>query len=905
MSQQPEQPSKVESWTYPFPLQRTNSPSTPETYLAALAAAQDGFYPIGANGLWHGGIHFGAETAARFNQDGGVKCIADGEVVAFRLDSELQRLSYPGGIKAGYSKGFTLVRHRLVLPPVPTQPAGPNGPSPAAPAPAPQNATPPAQDILTFFSLYMHTLPQKGYDADPAAQQGHAKTLPAYYGTDDVYSIGTSASDPRLGADGHPDHSTLGLRVRSSPSAHGNPVGWLARGTNVRIGQRHGAWGQIASVVTGNLSSYKEGDTLSANAASGWIFLAQAHHESQPLAVDKVYVLPKPRRIRTGETVAYLGEYQRFAEARAHHTLPPQLGERPLLHVEVFTGDDLAQYISRSRARAQQLDPKSRTLLLISAGAKLVQPAPQDTSVSGSVKAAGDSPSSGPWCKVNAVDAAGHPLPGQACWISRADLHGTGVRHAWRNFPLNVSAAGGEAAAWARVIHTDAAEKCAESGNKTWYRVSVADANDTQIDGWVCDHGHPLVELKSPWDWPGFDLATLSAPVSDMFQRALFIAQDGTPDEIASFEEAFNSVQSDATVKKLEDAIDRAGQHDGKITAQELKAALGKQWLADRIDHLIVKYESEWGGDMSKWDALDSHMQAGLPVWQAEKTRIDGLRFWSDVASVSGFPALPVVYHLHPIGLVGNFKSAGLKCVTCGADLTMTRQVLTTLFPRITASNAEKYSTDLTEAFKKHNVNTCARVSHFLGQASVECTDFTSFEESLVYRDGHRLWGVYHSALVAGLHRLHPTWTETEMRTYAETHLANNDAELGKVLFGNSQYPDVDYRGRGPLAVTWDTTYSAYQTESGTTVMPNPRLFATDSAIGCDSSAWFWERNGISTPADGNSLHDVTHIINKALLRMHDRGSMAKRAFTLLNGGSDPCAEKWKNGLTVANGWTQ
>lgn len=81
-------------------------------------------------------------------RDGGVKCIADGEVVAFRLDSELQRLSYPGGIKAGYSKGFTLVRHRLVLPPVPMQPGGSNGPSPAAPASAPQNATPPAQDIL-------------------------------------------------------------------------------------------------------------------------------------------------------------------------------------------------------------------------------------------------------------------------------------------------------------------------------------------------------------------------------------------------------------------------------------------------------------------------------------------------------------------------------------------------------------------------------------------------------------------------------------------------------------------------------------------------------------------------------------------------------------------------------------
>jgi predicted chitinase len=151
---------------------------------------------------------------------------------------------------------------------------------------------------------------------------------------------------------------------------------------------------------------------------------------------------------------------------------------------------------------------------------------------------------------------------------------------------------------------------------------------------------------------------------------------------------------------------------------------------------------------------------------------------------------------------------------------------------------------------------------------------------------------------------LNPTWTEAQMRTYTETHLANNDPELGKVLFGNAEYPEVDYRGRGPLAVTWDTTYRAYQIASGTTVMPNPRLFATDSAIGCDSSAWFWENNGINAPADRNSLHDVTKIINKALLRMHDRGNMAKRAFTLLNGGNNPCAEKWQKALTVANGWT-
>ena len=664
MSQQPEQPSKVESWSYPFPLKRANGPSTPETYLAALAAAQDGFYPIGTNGLWHGGIHFGAETADRFNQDGGVKCIADGEVVAFRLDSELQRLSYPGGIKAGYSKGFTLVRHRLVLPPVPMQPGGSNGPSPAAPASAPQNATPPAQDILTFFSLYMHTLPLDGY--------GASKTLPSYYGATDTYTVGAKANDARKNAAGQEDPSQLGLRVRASHTAGSAAVGWLSRGTQVQVSQKHGSWGKIASFVSGAVQSYQEGTALSPHAGIGWIFLGELDKQCKPSAVDQVYVLPKPHKIAAGGTIAYIGEYQRLAEARAHHTLPPKAGERPLLHVEVFTGDDINAFISRSRARAQQLDSKSRNLLLISKGAKLVQPPSADLSIPHgvSVKDAPGSPSGGPWRKVLRMNASGQPISNQPLWIAREEPHGNDARPAWSQFPLSLQLASGAAAAWTRVVSTASAQRCVEAEGKSWYAVSIADDNNAQIDGWVCDHGHPHVELKSPWDWPGFDVVNLQTSVSDMFQRALFIADSGTPDEISKFENAFNSARSDETIRKLEDAIDAQEQRDGKITAHELQMALGKSWLADRIDHLIVRYESEWGGEMSKWDALDSHMHAGLPVWQAEKTRIAALLYWQGISGVAGWPSSPNVYHLHPIGLVGNFYDP--DACTCGCCVTVT-----------------------------------------------------------------------------------------------------------------------------------------------------------------------------------------------------------------------------------------
>ncbi|CAN7579912.1 hypothetical protein ACTJLC_10375 [Paraburkholderia sp. 22099] len=55
---------------------------------------------------------------------------------------------------------------------------------------------------------------------------------------------------------------------------------------------------------------------------------------------------------------------------------------------------------------------------------------------------------------------------------------------------------------------------------------------------------------------------------------------------------------------------------------------------------------------------LQNGFLAGLTVWQAEKARIDGLRFWHEVAPVEGFPSSATVSHIHPLGLVGNFKVA-------------------------------------------------------------------------------------------------------------------------------------------------------------------------------------------------------------------------------------------------------
>ena len=108
-------------------------------------------------------------------------------------------------------------------------------------------------------------------------------------------------------------------------------------------------------------------------------------------------------------------------------------------------------------------------------------------------------------------------------------------------------------------------------------------------------------------------------------------------------------------IGKLGEAIKRQGDAKEAVTPADLRKALTVSWLAGTISHLIVRYQSEWGGDMSRWDQLSEVMGKGKYLWQSELERIEKLQWWDKVKSMRGFPADPAVWHIHPMGLVGNF----------------------------------------------------------------------------------------------------------------------------------------------------------------------------------------------------------------------------------------------------------
>ncbi len=467
--------SKPINWAYPFKSKAAaegeTSPGsvTAESYYDALAKAKDGFYPMGANGLWHGGIHFDDGTAASLDQSA-IHCIADGEVIAYRIDQRYPTTQYGEGptvVHLPFSTGFVLVKHRLELPsvPAPSAPAEDAGETEEA---APAATTPtaaPASSALTFYSLYMHLADWASYS------NADAPTPPAFFG-ETLYSVKTDkASD-----------GVLGLRVRAAPK-DGAVTALLPKGTKVKVGDANAdspAWRKLLSILEGSAipalageelgwvyinemqALVSEPDTflvaddandaeptlapqtglnirktgngkssdpkigllpvgakcslkagtaayrellqivegqdiapLSANSVhniQGFVHFASLQASQAVPTLDSVHLLPQPYSIKAGELVGHLGKYQNFDDARP----------RAMLHLEVFTSEDVPAFIAQSRAIGEKLPDEQKTLIKVDKGSKIIQPAAADGQIEtgADVRICSDSPKAGRWAKV-------------------------------------------------------------------------------------------------------------------------------------------------------------------------------------------------------------------------------------------------------------------------------------------------------------------------------------------------------------------------------------------------------------------------------------------------------------------------------------------------------------------------
>ncbi len=667
--------SKVNNWSFPFKPSAGNL--DPIQCLTALAKAGGGYYPIGKNGQWHGGVHFDSKTAASFDQSQ-VRCIADGEVIAYRIDRHYPQSLYVNAsrqnVAAPYSRCFVLVKHRLEAPALPANPS-------TTPVPPPS---------LTFFSLYMHLLDWDGYG------KAGAPTAPAFIG-ETLYKVkADKATDP-----------VRGLRVRETPPA-GRVLAILPKGSKVKVGEVHSAdprWRKLVSIV--------QGRTLPALAspAQGWVFIKEmeptsdadvflvgeeandqepmlapekglnvrkagngrspimgvlptaatfrlesatgpyrklkeivAGKDAPPLSansvqniqgfvhfdsleatrsepvLDRVHVLPTPFPVKAGDVIGHLGHYQN------HDDGAPQ----PLLHLEVFSCEDVPGFIARSRAWAAQLPEQQKTLLKVYKGASKLIPHREGINATNPPKTS------------DAGTAVGVDLI-----IPQSLLDGL---PADRKLQVSTTVPGSTTPHVTR-----------------WWRLDnlLADSSGNPISGWLAEQ-EPITTRHSPWEWPGYDfIKETGRPIGKV--AYLYDALRRLTDEERANYRALVSQEDQGPVKaRLYDIID--SNRDNKLTATEIRNALKKPWHAQSIAQLVTHYESEWLWKADKWDELDPLMGHipfvdPNPNWESEKARIEKLSWWGSLAGKHGINADGKAWHFQPTWVLGNFiQNCPAKC---------------------------------------------------------------------------------------------------------------------------------------------------------------------------------------------------------------------------------------------------
>jgi len=437
-----------------------------------------------------------------------------------------------------------------------------------------------------------------------------------------------------------------------------------------------------------------------------------------------------------------------------------------------------------------------------------------------------------------------------------------------------------------------------------WWKVHSANMLGNEISGWVREQNFAggRVTREYPQDWVDFQTIEGAHDHAHTLCAKSKAYVDYACDKDMPATAALDKLSP--LMKSVYQAI--CPGSNGERAIDELCVAAKDRWQSLRASRLIIRHESEWA-NASKWKSLTAELEKETGAnaqYAAEQRRIEKLVWWEEVkARLPDLPG-PAVFHMHPVGVVGNYFSVGqLRCTNCATDLFPAEDKLREIFKDISDGDADAFADSLFNVFTVYGINTCHRVSHFLAQCEVECSGFTAFSENLYYSNGDYLWSTYPSALKAGLGRLYPRMSLSEMEQYTKQHLVKNDRKLGEVLFGDGQHPGKDYRGRGLLHMTWLPTYEEYKVHSGIDVVNDPNLVTIDPFVAADSAAWFWYSRSINKKADDNDIRGVTFKISPALKEFARRKSAAKRVFEMLNKGGGQCGDRWRGSLTERKGW--
>jgi predicted chitinase len=791
---------------FAFPFQRkaqgrfgASVPFTDEHDIYRLLAQSEpsGSYLVSRKGMWHGGIHVTEAGAGQaLDLDAGLRCIADGTLIAWRAnrDYPVSELAMDGSntpFQAPYSTGFALVRHEMEFP---------------------------RGTTLTFYSLYMHLMSNVDYDSNFPKRQ-----KPAYWSRQ--WQVTQHAQDkPLPGPGGHvADPLQMGLHVRKTPN--GSVLGILPQGASVSIGKTetvHGTtWGQLTDLNGATLYAPVAGGYVAPSVAiTGWIYLGVQNggpvaKENIPDSIfDRVIVTTNQTcspadpqgtgggiPVKAGDLMGHLGRYD---------SLDRRTTGTRMAHIEVFCDEGIRKFIKDGCAwvNANCANPTQWSQLGLSADPTIL--------------------------RVDRGTTLYHDHGQQGQDAKQTDVVQT---YAFAALPQD-----------AAHLFTETAP--GDDGQKLrWWKVGSADMQRNAITGWVREQsfagGRVTREFSQSWiDFECHDedhdpAHTVFATTGDYVDYALGSDAPGAG--------------SLGKLSPLMAAIYRVlyPSGDGAHAADELcglgqnTPGAGFPWIAFRASRLVPKHESEWAKP-AKWQELVSAIEQRTgpkPEHEEEKKRIARLAWWDEVqAGVAAFPG-PEVYHINPVGLVGNFLQG-----TCSCNKDITEQELDLLLPSDVKSKGlfhaahdpsvhgfdkGKFLDLLNNYLRGSDMMTCVRKVHFLSQMSHECDELRTNEE---YR--------------------------------------NKD---GSIPSGwNNYHGGSNFHGRGLIQLTHNTNYIAYGKYVGdTTIGTNPNQVSNNIDHTTHSACWYWRHGShwgdINLKADDNDFYAITVAVNGGFNHVDDR----------------------------------
>ena len=294
--------TKVESPKIPnvaYPLKpRSNTTNLSQQYFNHLAGDESARFLFNNSGLWHQGIHLRASKFPSSEFENNKICaIADGKLIAYKVDSDYKTDNESKSSKesAVYSTGFFLLKHEVAYP---------------------------KDNVLTFYSLYRHTAKLGDY-------QSLGEELLAQTKSADKYPVAIREDNKVIAQ--LTDGQVLLIRKYHGNKSKFDDVVWYKDINGFEHKPKAGKHWKVFN------RSY---ETMMVQPINGIPLLTHHKIETQ---TDREVKLDKPIEIKAGEELGLMGEYNQIGER----------GEK-LLHLEVFTYDDIEQFKAKAEAAYKQ-----------------------------------------------------------------------------------------------------------------------------------------------------------------------------------------------------------------------------------------------------------------------------------------------------------------------------------------------------------------------------------------------------------------------------------------------------------------------------------------------------------------------------------------------------------------------